>query len=129
MNDAQPIVIGKINPAHFGDYFTLLTCDVVITERQLEHIKERHPPDYEQYIQYIPEILSDPDYILEANKPNSAVLVKRFLQDGKPFQLILRLKTSQDPEPYKNSVITFSRLHAKEYNRFIKNKKILYKKA
>ena len=119
--------IGEINPKHFENVFSVLTNDVIITEKQIAHIKERHPLDYERYVEYIPNILSAPDYIVEANKPHSAVLLKTFYNEGKPFQLVLRLKTSNDPDEFKNSVITFSRLHAKEFRRFIKNKKILYK--
>ena len=83
------------------------TDEVIITDRQIEHIKERHPNDYERYFVYFQEIIHNPDYILEANRPNTAFVLKHIVDNGKNYQLILRLKTSTDPKEYKNSVITF----------------------
>ena len=81
------------------------TDEVIVTERQLEHIRERHPNDYERYFGYVKEIIENPDYILEANKPNTAFVLKHIVDNWKNYQLILRLKTSTDPSDYKNSVI------------------------
>lgn len=103
------------------------TDEVIITDKQIEHIKERHPNDYERYFGYAQQIISNPDYILEANKPDTAFLLKNIADNGKNYQLILRLKTSADPDNYKNSVITFLKIKDKEWKRLINNKKILYK--
>ena len=103
------------------------TDEVIITERQIEHIKERHPSDYERYFSYAQEIIREPDYILEANKPNTAFVLKHIVDNGKNYQLILRLKTSQDPDDYRNSIITFLKVEEKRYNRYLRTKKILYK--
>ena len=100
------------------------TDEVIITERQIEHIKERHPSDYERYFSYAQEIIREPDYILEANKPNTAFVLKHIVDNGKNYQLILRLKTSHD---YCNSIITFLKVEEKRYNRYLRTKKILYK--
>ncbi len=106
----------------------IVTDEVIITENQIFHIREKHPNDYERFGKYIPQILAEPDYILEANKPNTAFVLKRIEEEGKNFQLILRIKTSKDIEDYKNSIITFLKIKDKEWRRCIKNKKILYKK-
>ena len=103
------------------------TDEVIITERQIEHIKERHPNDFERYFTYAKEIVQTPDYILEANKPNTAFVLKHIVDNGKNYQLILRLKTSQDPTDYRNSIITFLKVEEKRYNRYLRTKKILYK--
>lgn len=103
------------------------TDEVVITEKQIEHIKERHPKDYERYFNYVRDILKNPDYILEANKPNTAFLLKHILDNNKNYQLILRLKTSSDPKNYKNSVITFFKVEEKRFNRYLRTKTVLYK--
>ena len=102
--------------------------DVIITEKQVEHIKTHHPNDYERYFQYAESIISDPDYILEANKPNSAFLLKHIEENNKNYEIILRLKTSNDPAEYKNSIITFLKVEEKRYQRYLRTKKILYKK-
>lgn len=101
--------------------------DVIITDKQIVHIRERHPNDYERYYGYIEQIIQYPDYILEANKPNTAFVLKHIEDNGKNYELILRLRTSEDPLEYKNSVITFLKVEEKRYNRYLRTKKILYK--
>jgi uncharacterized protein YchJ len=120
-------MIGKINTSLFESIMTVLTDEVIITEKQIAHIKARHPQDFEQYSKYIPQVLSDPDYILETNMPSSAVMLKKFTLHDVRFQLILRIKAHSDEKDRKNSVITYFYIRKKEWDRLIKNKKILYK--
>lgn len=121
-------VIGKINIDIYRCVTDdIVTDEVIITDNQIEHIKERHPNDYERYFRYAKEIIEAPDYILEANKPNTALILKHIVDNGKNYQLILRLKTSSDPKDYKNSVITFLKVEEKRYNRYLRTKKVLYK--
>lgn len=103
------------------------TDEVIITDERIQHIKDRHPNDFERYAQYITRIVENPDYILEANKPNTAFLLKEFLEDGERFQLIVRLAVEGDAPGYKNSVITFLKVEEKRYRRYLRTKKILYK--
>lgn len=122
-------IIGKINLEIFKVVTEDIQIDeVIVTDVQIEHIKESHPNDYERYFQYAKEIIENPDYILEANKPNSAVLLKNIKENGKNYKLILRLKTSSDPAEYKNSVITFQKVEEKRYKRYLRTKKVLYKR-
>lgn len=93
----------------------------------MEQGKHRHPNDFERYEKFMAEIVESPDYILEANKPNTAFLLKEFTNDNERFQLILRLAVQGDPDGYKNSVITFLRVEEKRYKRYLRTKKILYK--
>ncbi len=102
--------------------------EVVMTDNQIRHIKERHPGDYEKYSGYLQKIVAEPDYILEANKPNTAFILKEIRENGECFQLILRLCTSDEPKDYKNSIITFLKVDKKRWNRYLRTKKILYKK-
>ena len=105
----------------------IVTDEVVITVERIQHIKGRHPNDFEQYEKYIRAVIEQPDYILEANKPNTAFLLKSFTEEENRFELILRLAVNGDPEGYKNSVITFLKVSPKRYNRYLRTKKILYK--
>lgn len=104
------------------------TDEVIITDERIEHIKEHHPNDYERYVGYMKEIIEDPEYILESKKPNTAWLLKRFVEDNEQFELILRLSVPGDQEGYKNSVITFLWIGETRYRRYTRTKKILYKK-
>lgn len=103
------------------------TREVVITEERIAHIKERHPNDYERFYTYIPKMVADPDYIIAANQPDTAVILKEFVERGEKFKLILRLKTTDQPINYKNSVISFWCIGETTWNKTLKNKKILYK--
>ena len=106
----------------------ITTEEVIITDNQINHIKNRHPNDYENFSSYFSDILSDPDFILEANKPNTAFILKQITENDLTVQLILRLQTSQDPKGYKNSIITFLKIDIKTWNKYLRNKKILYRK-
>ena len=130
-NGGKPDVhfVGKIDRKIYRVVTEDITTDeVVITERQMEHIRERHPGDFEKYAGYFVDMLTTPDYILEANKPDTAFVLKEFSEDGNRMRMILRLKTSSDPEGYKNSIITFLKIREKEWNRCIRNMKTLYKR-
>lgn len=121
-------IIGKIDIEKYQVVSeNIRTDEVVITDERIQHIKERHPNDYEQYMQYISEIVKNPDYILEANKPNTAFLLKEFIHEEKRFQLILWIAVEGDNPGYKNSVITFLKVEEKRYRRYLRTKKILYK--
>lgn len=56
------------------------------------------------------------------------MILKEFVEDGEKFKLILRLKTPDMPEEYRNSVISFWHIGDTTWNKTLKNKKILYKK-
>ena len=104
------------------------TSEVIITDERIAHIRERHPDDYEQYSQYLSEIIGGPDYILEANKPNTAFLLKEIKMGDGYYQLILRLAIVDDLPEYKNSIITFLKIDKKRYERYLRTKKILYRR-
>ncbi len=123
-------LIGKINKQIYKCITDdIITDEVVITDVQIQHIKDRHPQDYERFKQYFPEIIQNPDYILAANKPNTAFILKTFNIKDENFQLILRIITSNDTIEYKNSIITFLKVSDKKWNKYLRNKKILYKKT
>ena len=105
----------------------IVTDDVIITEKQIQHIKDSYPNDYERFSEYFSEILQSPNYIVEANKPNTGVILKRIEENDDVFKTVLRIATSADNERCKNSILTFMKIDVKEWNRLLRNKKILYK--
>ena len=122
-------IIGKINRNIYKCITDdIVTEDVIITDERISHIKERHPNDYERYYAYLLDIIRDPDYILEANKPKTAFVLKEIFDGNEKFQLILRLITSDDNVNYSNSIITFLKVSDKKWNKYLRNKRILYKK-
>ena len=105
----------------------IMTDEVIITKERIEHIQQRHPNDFERYEKYLVNIIEEPDYILASDMPNTAFLLKSVAVAEERFQLILRLRVSSDPDTYKNSVITFLKISEKKWNKYLRNKKILYR--
>ena len=123
-------IVGRIDRKIYECITDDITTDeVIITEERIQHIVERHPNDYEQYYAYPKTVVEAPDYIIEANKPNTALILKEIIEsDERQFKTILRLKTSKDNKDFKNSIITFMKINEKEWSRLIRNKRILYKR-
>lgn len=121
--------IGKINTDIYKCVTeNIQTDEVIITDERILHIKDRHPNDFERYCGYMREIVEEPDYIIEANKPHTALILKKFSDGAETFKTVLRLVTPADNPAIKNSIITFMKIDEKEWNRLIRNKKVLYKR-
>ena len=121
-------LVGKIDIEIYNCITKDITTDeVIITDKQIDHIKNRHPNDYELFNKYFEKIVEQPDYIIEANKPFTALILTEIQIDNKKFKTVVRLATSNDTPSYKNSIITFMKIDDREWNRILKNKKILYK--
>ena len=106
----------------------IVTDEVIITDERIEHIKERHPNDYERFFVYMPRIIVAPDYIIESNRDNTAIVLKEIEEQGEKFELVLKITNSNDPKGYKNSVISFWHIGDTTWEKLIKNKNVLYSK-
>lgn len=127
--EIQVHLVGKINKEIYKCITVeIATDEVIITDERIKHIQERHPDDYERYYRYLKEIVEHPQYIIETNRPYTALILKEFLGGREQFKTVVRLTTSHDNPDFKNSVITFMKINEKEWSRLIRNKKILYKK-
>lgn len=106
----------------------IVTDDVVITDERIQHIIERRGQAfYDKYHDHFLEILQDPDYIFRSNR-NSALACKKFVDDGKVVNVVLRLVTSTDTPEFKNSIISAIGESEKRFEQRLRNKEILYKK-
>ena len=101
---------------------------MIVTEKQLMHIRNRHPEAYQDAIHYVRDILDDPDYILKDKRPNTGLVVKRIFNEKESSLLVLKIITSDDREGYKNSVITSWKITEKRLNNYLRNKDVIYKK-
>ena len=121
--------VGKIN----RDIYSCITKDiitdeVIITDNQIQHILERHPEAYKEVIDYLSEIIWEPDFIMEDKHNNTGLIIKK-IKTGKEYtQIVLRICTSGDNPNYKNSIISCWKISERRLQNYLRNKTILYKK-
>ena len=110
-----------------------MTKKVILTEKQIEHIEEKHPKDIELVKKYAKKVLKNPNYILEdknKNRSKTGLVIKWIKDKGESFPLliVLRMKRKTDNKKYKNSIISGWRLNKETLENKKKKHKILYKK-
>lgn len=99
--------IGKINLEIYKCITAdIITEEVIITDNQMQHIRNRHPESYDKVLRNIQEAISAPDYIIRDNHVYTGLVIKRIETEEGVLQIVLRLCTSEDEHGYKNSVIS-----------------------
>ena len=84
--------------------------------------------DFEKYSKYMKDVIRYPDYVLEDTKNvDTAIMLKRIIEEEKNIQLVIKLSTGTDKKRDKNSILTLWKVRNSTYKQLIKNKKILYK--
>ena len=103
--------------------------EVIITSKQIAHIFEGHSEkEHSKVIERLAESVQNPDYILRDSDPRTAVVFKMFQKnDTERYRIILKL-AANDPEHPKNSIITAFYISEKKWNKYLRNKTILYKR-
>lgn len=107
----------------------ICTDEVIITERQIQHIKDRHPESYFINIEYLKEAIIEPDYIIEDKHKKTGLIIKKINVKGNYIQVVLRICTSNDKQDYKNSIISSWQISEARLQNYLRNKKILYKRV
>ena len=102
--------------------------EVVFTEERMAHVRIQHGDDFLLFKERLAEAIMNPDYILASAFPHTAMILKEFHSDGKRLNLILRLAVVSDNSKRKNSIITYHVLSGKKWEKYLRNKKILYRK-
>ena len=122
------INIGKINKELFKQISkSILTDDVILTSERYTHIVERHKEDFEKYVNILPEILKEPDYILKDYKNDNTAMVIKHIEDTN-INIILKLAITDDKIHTKNSIMTFYRVRDKNLRKLQEKNKTIYKK-
>lgn len=127
--DIQVHSVGKID----RDIYKCITEDIVtdeviITDNQMQHILDRHPEAYKEVINYLADIIREPDFIIEDKHDNTGLVIKKIKVEKEYAQMVLRICTSDDNPDYKNSVISCWEISEKRLQNYLRNKRILYKK-
>lgn len=121
--------LGKIDiqplEAEFGK---LRTDEIIVTDERIEHIKIRHPEDFELFEKYGVEVVTKPDIIIKDRKNNGTVFMVKKLEDTN-LNVVVRLVLETDNKNFKNSVMTFYRIRQKNLYKLEKKNKVLYKRV
>ena len=129
--------IGIINIENFNGISDkkLLTDEVILTDKQREHIAERHQEVLQKYEKYFTEIIEKPDYILKDNaRENTALILKTIIEKDRSqnvigrVNLVLRLAVEGDDINNKNSIITCIPIGKNRLQSYINNGKIIWQK-
>ena len=118
-------IVGTIDIERYkGVSKNILTKEVVITDKQLEHILDKRADTYEKYKERLSEILGEPDFIFDDPKhTDTALVVKKF---SNAAVLVLRLSTESVEK--KNSILTMWEIKEPRLQRYISTHKLVYKK-
>lgn len=121
--------VGKINKDIYKCVTEdIVTDEVIITDNQIQHIKERHPDSFQRSIDNLKNALANPDFIIEDKHKNTGLVIKRMDTENGHTQMVLRICTSEDAPGYKNSIISSWEISEKRLQNYLRNKQILYKK-
>lgn len=93
----------------------------VISSNYERHIEKGHGTVFNDYKQYIPEIINKPQYIFDGNSENRVVFIRRI---DRQVELILELGLTKEKP---NQIISMWTTTNKDIKRLEKKHKLLYK--
>lgn len=119
--------LGKINIELLEKKFgKIQTDEIIITNERIEHIKTRHPKDYELFDKYGASCVQSPDLIISDEKNKGTVFMVKKLPETN-LNVIVRVVLEEDNSNLKNSVMTFYRIRDKNLKKLIDKNELLYK--
>lgn len=125
---AEVISLGKINTAILESAFGFIQTDeIVVTDERINHIRIRHPEDYDLFVQYGVSSVSDPDFVIKDEKNVGTVFMVKKLPDTN-LNVVVRVVLESDDTKLKNSIMTFYRIREKNLKKLIDKNALLYKK-
>lgn len=127
-NDVHSIGVIDIEKYKAVSEKKIITDEVVITDNRIKHIIERRGQEfYDEYCEYFPDIIANPDYIFKDEKENTAIATKSFTHKGSSVNIVLRLAVEGDNPEYKNSIITAIKENDKRFAQRLRNNKLVYR--
>ena len=85
---------------------------------------ERHKDSYAEAINFLEDVIADPDYIIKDKRKYTGLLIKKVKINDCYVQLVLRICTSEDEPGYKNSVISCWKISENRVQNYLQNKTI-----
>lgn len=86
---------------------------IFIGESNIEHIKNRHPYEYDKYFDSIEEILNSPDYVGLNPKDNSVAYVKEYQINSEFIRVAVRITPNK--KCYAKTLHLLSTCNAERY--------------
>ena len=120
--------IGKIDRKILnGEFGTLKTDEVVLTNERVLHIQERHPDDFALFDKNCRNIVTSPDLVLkDVKNANTVFMIKHVEQTN--VNVIVKLSLPDDESHPMNSIMSAYRIRDKNVKKLEKKHKTLYKK-
>ena len=123
------IKVGKINMKIFKNIsYNLITDEVILTNERYLHIIEGHKEDFMIYSNMLPQIIIEPNYILEDYKNQYTVMVIKKVENNNNINVIIRLAIGEDLIHNKNSIMPMYRIREKNLKKLMEKNKVIYKK-
>ena len=101
--------------------------EIIVTSERIDHIKERHPEDFELFSKYGAESVKSPDIIMKDEKHEGTVFMVKKLPDTN-LNVVVRIALETDEIGRKNSVMTFYRIRERNLRKLMQRNKLLYNK-
>ena len=122
--------VGNLDKTKLGIYSdNLITDSVILTQERIKHIQKRHPGDYEKYIELIPEIIKNPNYILkDKDKEDTILVLKTFANNSDNVQIVIKLNMDKNEKYRSNSILTFWHIRNRNLKSVLKNNELIYEK-
>ena len=120
------IPIGKIDIKKYTKLCNkrIITKEVIITYKQIEHINDSREGVYNKYKDKLTDIIKNPDYIIKDPKhEDTGLVIKKY---DKSAVVVLKINTSDNNN--KNSIITIWEIKEKRLKRYLMTHEIIYKK-
>ena len=123
-------LIGRLKVDIIQNYFNrIITDEVILMDSRMEHIKLRRGEEFlKTYYSKFPEIITNPDYILLDNKPNTVLMRKKITENNGSVNIVVRLVIEGENPDYKNSIITAVREKEKRFSQRLRNMSVIYEK-
>ena len=121
-------MLGKIETQPLEEEFgKLMTDEIIVTNERIDHIKERHPEDYELFELHGRDTVNNPDIIIKDSKNSETVFMIKQLEDTN-LNVVAKLILETGNPNHKNSVMTFYRIRNRNLKKLLDKNKTLYKK-
>lgn len=109
------------------EYGKIQTDEIIVTNERINHIKGRHPEDFEFVHKYGIESVEHPDVIIKDEKHEGHVFMDKRIPDTN-LNVVVRVALETDEEGLKNSVMTFYRIRERNLRKLSEKNKLLYKR-